>query len=353
MGATKCVAERRNALSEGKKEPGMMHHGKSHRPYRSDATKRSRKVCVQPEILSTTMIPSRATRSLQAFRLLGQGKTLGLKSWLIRKVCRKPARKQDGTTTIVKLEKLARNQSLLSKKSRGESASVLSDASTVPDEAELGVQDIWASMLSKAQSSGPCEEAQARAQAQAEPQAPPKPSQGTCIAIDCEMVGVGRFKNRSILARVAVVDEEGTTLLDEYVRPTERITDFRTKYSGIRPRDLVGAPAFEDVRQRVASLVRGKILIGHAVHNDLKVLGLPHPPTLTRDTSLYLPLRRELAEKVQTYNCSQPPSLKNLSLQLLGKRIQEGEHCPVQDAAHTMELYLRHRMQWEMELLLD
>jgi len=200
------------------------------------------------------------------------------------------------------------------------------------------------------------------------------------VAIDCEMVGVGPRKNRSILARVAVLGEDGRVIIDEYVAATERVTDYRTRYSGIRARDLVGAPRFENVRQRVAAVLRGKILVGHAVQNDLKVLDLPHPPALIRDTSVYPGLRKELASVFDRcapthptrhqlclrlcvcasadggraggrHDPSQAPSLKKLCEHVLGKRIQQGEHCPVEDAAHTLELYLRHRERWEAEIL--
>lgn len=165
------------------------------------------------------------------------------------------------------------------------------------------------------------------------------------------MVGVGPRKNRSILARVAVLGEDGRVIIDEYVAATERVTDYRTRYSGIRARDLVGAPRFENVRQRVAAVLRGKILVGHAVQNDLKVLDLPHPPALIRDTSVYPGLRKELASVFDRHDPSQAPSLKKLCEHVLGKRIQQGEHCPVEDAAHTLELYLRHRERWEAEIL--
>ncbi|EKX55067.1 hypothetical protein GUITHDRAFT_83930 [Guillardia theta CCMP2712] len=173
---------------------------------------------------------------------------------------------------------------------------------------------------------------------------------GHCVAIDCEMVGVGR-SNKSALARVAIVDENGSCLLDEYVKPTEKVTNYRTRWSGIRPRDLVKAPSFQDVRQRVVNLIRGKILVGHAIHNDLNVLHVCHPPGLIRDTSFYVGLRKELAQACSQYDASRPPSLKQLSRDILKAEIQVGEHCPVEDARYTMKLYQRHRQTWEDSLV--
>lgn len=58
------------------------------------------------------------------------------------------------------------------------------------------------------------------------------------VAIDCEMVGVGPDGEDSILARVSLVNQFGKCIYDKYVKPTERVTDYRTAVSGIRPQDV-------------------------------------------------------------------------------------------------------------------
>ena len=70
---------------------------------------------------------------------------------------------------------------------------------------------------------------------------PPRPNHSPTkfVAIDCEMVGVGERGERSALARVSVVNFFGQVLLDSFVKPQERVTDYRTKWSGVRPKDLV------------------------------------------------------------------------------------------------------------------
>jgi RNA exonuclease 4 len=59
------------------------------------------------------------------------------------------------------------------------------------------------------------------------------------VAVDCEMVGVGPDGKESSLARVSVVNFHGVVLLDEFVRQRERVVDYRTEYSGVRPGDLI------------------------------------------------------------------------------------------------------------------
>lgn len=71
--------------------------------------------------------------------------------------------------------------------------------------------------------------------------------------------------------RVCVVNSAGNVLLDEHVAQRERVTDYRTRFSGIRPSDLVGAPSLEDVQRRVADMLKGRTVVGHAITNDLTV----------------------------------------------------------------------------------
>ncbi len=53
------------------------------------------------------------------------------------------------------------------------------------------------------------------------------------------MVGVGIDGKESSLARVSVVNFYGVVLLDEFVRQREHVVDYRTEFSGIRPKDMI------------------------------------------------------------------------------------------------------------------
>ena len=52
------------------------------------------------------------------------------------------------------------------------------------------------------------------------------------------MVGTGYEGEDSMLARCSLVNRFGHVLYDKYVAPREWVTDFRTKYSGIRVQDV-------------------------------------------------------------------------------------------------------------------
>ncbi|BGP21359.1 RNA exonuclease 4 [Rhodotorula toruloides] len=166
---------------------------------------------------------------------------------------------------------------------------------------------------------------------------------GHYLAIDCEMVGVGPEGVESTLARVSIVNYHGCVILDRFVRPREKVTDYRTWVSGVREEDLRNAPTFPEVQKEVSALLTGRILVGHALSNDTTVLLLSHPRHMTRDTSKYAPLQGLAKTK--------RPGLKTLAKLVLGVDIQSGEHSSVIDARATMAIYRSQKPAWEDALL--
>ena len=143
------------------------------------------------------------------------------------------------------------------------------------------------------------------------------------VALDCEMVGVGgRAASRrgaSALARVCVVNSKGETLYSRFVQPQaqDEVSDYRARITGLSAANLTaeaGAVPFDEARGVVAALLHRRIVVGHALRNDFKVLGIEHPPSLIRDTAKYRPLRAGPDEGA--------PSLKALAARLLGRSIQ-------------------------------
>lgn len=63
------------------------------------------------------------------------------------------------------------------------------------------------------------------------------------LGIDCEMVGVGKFKI-SALGRVSIVNENGYCVYDTFVNPSEKVTDYCTEFSGIREENLVNGKLY-------------------------------------------------------------------------------------------------------------
>ncbi|XP_059726761.1 interferon-stimulated 20 kDa exonuclease-like 2 [Haemorhous mexicanus] len=174
------------------------------------------------------------------------------------------------------------------------------------------------------------------------PPAPPK-----LVALDCEMVGTGPGGRTSALARCSIVTYEGDVVYDSYVRPEAPIVDYRTRWSGIRPRHMAQAVPFRRAQQQVLRILAGKVVVGHAIHNDFKALHYYHPKALTRDTS-QIPLLNRRAGFPENVAIS----LKRLTKALLNQDIQVGKsgHSSVEDARATMELYKVVEEEWEQHL---
>jgi DNA polymerase III epsilon subunit-like protein len=179
------------------------------------------------------------------------------------------------------------------------------------------------------------------------------------VALDCEMVGVGPRGGDSALARISVVNFHGQVLVDAYLKPLERVFDYRTAVSGIKPGhvtashegsefNLFGQPllTLRQAQDLVAPfLLNNRIVVGHSLKNDFKALMLSTGKKLCRDTSQYAPFRKLTDGKT--------PSLKTLAAHVLGVQIQDGAHDSVEDARIAMLLYRAVKKDWESRKFKD
>ncbi|KAK4994006.1 3'-5' exonuclease, partial [Elasticomyces elasticus] len=160
------------------------------------------------------------------------------------------------------------------------------------------------------------------------------------------MVGTGPPPHAdSLLARVSIVSFLGEQVYDSYVVPQAgiEVTDYRTHVSGIQRKHLRPGCArpFKQVQQDVAAILDGRILVGHALKNDLSVLMLNHPPRDIRDTARYAGFRE--------LSMGRTPALRKLAKEVLGLEIQTGEHSSVEDARAAMLLFKREKAGFEQE----
>ena len=162
------------------------------------------------------------------------------------------------------------------------------------------------------------------------------------VALDCEMVGIGFSGEENALARVSLVNSNCECIYDKFVKAPEKVVDYRTHVSGVRPSDLKNAPSYKQVQKEVADILKDKILVGHALQNDLKCLMLGHSRRQIRDTSKYKPFHKLLQTK--------RPALKKLVAKILHEEIQSGEHSSVIDARATMKIFKLHRKEWEKSI---
>ncbi|KAF9551033.1 hypothetical protein EC957_010801 [Mortierella hygrophila] len=155
------------------------------------------------------------------------------------------------------------------------------------------------------------------------------PDQRKLIAMDCEMC---LTEHGSELTRITLIGEDGKVIYDELVLPTNPITDYLTKYSGMTAERLSGVTTrLADVQKRLKELIDyDTILVGHSLENDMKVLKFAHPFII--DTA-----------KVYHHTRGPPsrPSLKWLAYRWLERRIQNGGdngHDSIEDALTCLDL---------------
>ncbi|KAI0165020.1 ribonuclease H-like domain-containing protein [Xylariaceae sp. FL1272] len=167
---------------------------------------------------------------------------------------------------------------------------------------------------------------------------------GKYIAIDCEMVGVGDEGREDHLARVSCVDFHGAQVYDSFVQPREYVTDHRTAITGLTASMLRGPKArpFVEVQATIADLLKGRILVGHALNNDLAVLILSHPTPKIRDTARHSSFRK--------YGHGPKPALRVLAREILGiEDFQIGAHSSVEDARVAMLLFRAKKSEFDVE----
>lgn len=167
------------------------------------------------------------------------------------------------------------------------------------------------------------------------------------VALDCEMVGTGPKGCCSELARCSIVSYDGDVIFDKFIKPINPVTDFRTRWSGVRRQDLFNATPFHQAQKEIVKILTGKMVVGHAINNDFKALKYFHPACQTRDTSR-IPLLNQKAGLPE----HETVSLKRLTKAIFNKDIQRGKrgHSSVEDAKATMELYKVVENMWEQKL---
>lgn len=171
------------------------------------------------------------------------------------------------------------------------------------------------------------------------------------VAIDCEMVGVG---SENALAHVAIIDLYGNEIYNKYVIPLygiNSITNYRTKYSGITKNILRNknnngkALPFETIKSEVHAILKDKLIVGHGLINDFKVLDYTPDDDSVWDTTLINGYMKNHPNNIGLPEGSkrrQAKKLKVLAKEIANNNIQMNHitgHSPLEDARASMNLY--------------
>ncbi|KAF8936029.1 hypothetical protein BGZ47_009697 [Haplosporangium gracile] len=158
---------------------------------------------------------------------------------------------------------------------------------------------------------------------------PVSPDKRKLVAMDCEMC---LTEHGSELTRITLIGEDGKAIYDELVLPTNPITDYLTKYSGMTAERLSGVTTrLADVQKKLKELINyDTILIGHSLENDMKVLKFAHPFIIDTARAYH-----------HTRGPPSRPSLKWLAHRWLERKIQNGGdngHDSIEDALTCLDL---------------
>ena len=143
------------------------------------------------------------------------------------------------------------------------------------------------------------------------------------------------------LARISVLRDDESVLLDDRVESTQPILDYFTAYSGVEPGDLdknnskYGLVSRQTATRRLWILLnKGSKFVGHALINDFRTINIYVPPSQFIDTAqLYRDKDR---------NGFRILGLKFLIWAVFGDHVQTGNHDSVQDAQSALRLYRRY-----------
>ena len=148
------------------------------------------------------------------------------------------------------------------------------------------------------------------------------------------------------VARISAVDEDGNTIIDEFLKPLGEVEDYRTQFSGITEelltetddKKLLSSDECCEVLSKVA--YKHTIIVGHSLENDLRAMKIIHDRVI--DTALLYNTETRYPNK---------PSLSKLYHHYISKDFRKDSetkgHDSVEDARASLML-AKHAMKAEV-----
>ena len=173
----------------------------------------------------------------------------------------------------------------------------------------------------------------------------PVTNRSPLFGVDCEMCRTAKGVNE--LTRISIVNEDYETVYETLVRPTNKIVDYLTQYSGITEEIMMKVTkTLKDVHKEVRKLLPpDAILVGQSLNCDLNAMRMMHPYVI--DTSVCFNLSGVRSRKSK---------LQKLAMTFLKETIQhhEGGHDSVEDSVSSLKLVklkLANSMEFGDEIL--
>jgi len=177
------------------------------------------------------------------------------------------------------------------------------------------------------------------------------------FSLRCGMVRV--TGDQQAVGRVTLVNWENQVVLDVLVKVPVPVLDYQSDSTGITPDRIQQAVqtrtlvTFEQARETVGAMIKGKILLGHGLEVDLNCLGLSHPWCDVRDTANYAPYMQKVVDPLSVMLL--PRDLSTLVPLILRDTFyncpQRPPQGPVEEAQAILALYKHARQDWEAELV--
>lgn len=149
------------------------------------------------------------------------------------------------------------------------------------------------------------------------------------FGLDCEMCKTSHAASE--LTRVSIIDEDGNEFYESLVRPTNKIIDYLTPFSGITADMMKNVTkTLKDVQNDLRNkLPPDAILVGQSLNFDLHALKMMHPYVI--DTSILFNITGTPGTKSK---------LKVLTQKFLKRDIQcsSGGHNSIEDCTASLEL---------------
>jgi DNA polymerase III epsilon subunit-like protein len=160
------------------------------------------------------------------------------------------------------------------------------------------------------------------------------------LYLDAETTGLGRDDE---IVEIAILEHDGTPLIDTRLRPLKPIPPEATRVHGIGPLDVQHAPTWPEVQQAVCAALHGRALVIYNAAFDLRMLvqtarshASPRPPA--ENAFCAMRLYAEWHGDWNDYHGNYRWQRLGDAAEQMGLAVPENLHAASADAALTREL---------------